>query len=79
MVKVLPKNDELRKVLRHPSDNVAFPASDAEKNWLDWPDDSFTHRRLTDGDVTIVEEKKPETKQPAPPSPPSEEKVQKKT
>lgn len=59
MVKVLPKNETLRKLLKHPSDNVAFPEEHAEKNWLEWPDDSFTHRRLQDGDVTIVEEKKP--------------------
>jgi len=28
----------------------------------DWPDDSFTHRRIADGDVTVEEVKKEETK-----------------
>ncbi len=61
MVKVVPKNDELRKVLKHPSNNVPFPAEGSQ----DWPDDSFTHRRITDGDVTVVEEKT-EAAKPAP-------------
>lgn len=66
MVKVLPKNDEMRKLLKHPSNNVAF----RETGSMEWPDDSFTARRVADGDVTIEEEKKPEDKpaaaQPAP-------------
>jgi hypothetical protein len=74
MVKVLPKNEAMRKLLKHPSDNVAFPEANAERNWLDWPDDSFTHRRITDGDVTVVEEKKPEEKKPAEDKAASEEK-----
>lgn len=56
MVKVLPKNDTMRKLLKHPSNGVAFPAEGP----MEWPDDSFTHRRVTDGDVTIVEDKKAE-------------------
>jgi len=48
---VWPKNDEMRKVLVHPSGNIAF----REEGPADWPDDSFTHRRIEDGDVTIKE------------------------
>lgn len=57
-MKVIPKNDDLRKLLKHPSNNVPFPAEGP----MEWPDDSFTHRRIADGDVTVVEEKKAETK-----------------
>lgn len=48
-MKVWPKNDQLRKVLRHPSNNVAFHPEGP----MEWPDDSFTHRRLQDGDVLL--------------------------
>ena len=51
-MKVLPKNDEMRKVLKHGV--IRFP----EEGPADWPDDSFTHRRIMDGDVTVVEDKK---------------------
>ena len=53
MVRVTPKNDELRKLLKHPGTNVPFPAEGSQE----WPDDSFTHRRIRDGDVTVEEEK----------------------
>lgn len=62
MVKVLPKNDDMRRLLRHPSNNVAFQAEGP----MDWPDDSFTFRRIRDGDVTVVEEKAEEKPAPAP-------------
>lgn len=62
MVKVLPKNDTMRRLLRHPSNNVAFQVEGP----ADWPDDSFTHRRIADGDVTIVEEKAEEKPASAP-------------
>lgn len=56
-MRVIPKNEELRKVLRHPSNlDLAFPAEGS----MEWPDDSFTHRRIVDGDVTVEGEKKPE-------------------
>jgi hypothetical protein len=58
MVKVLPKNEEMRKLLKHPQGQIAFK----ETGSIDWPDDSFTARRVADGDVTIEEEKKPEDK-----------------
>ena len=45
-MKVWPKNDEMRKVLKHGV--VTFPAEGP----ADWPDDTFTHRRIMDGDVT---------------------------
>ena len=48
-MKVWPKNDEMRKILVHPSGNIAFH----DEGPVDWPDDSFTHRRVMDGDVTL--------------------------
>lgn len=62
MVKVLPKNDEMRKLLKHPSGNIAF----RESGSIDWPDDSFTARRVADGDVTIEEDKPAPAPTPAP-------------
>lgn len=50
MVKLIPKNDLVRKLLKHPGGR-AFPDSGS----ADWPDDSFTHRRILDGDVTVEE------------------------
>jgi hypothetical protein len=49
-VRVLPANEELRKLLRHPNGTGFRPTGSIE-----WPDDRFTHRRLRDGDITIEE------------------------
>lgn len=51
-MKVMPKNDDMRKLLKHPTGGGFIADGPAE-----WPDDSFTHRRIRDGDVTVVEEK----------------------
>jgi hypothetical protein len=48
-VRVLPKDDDTRLYLRHPSGNIGFPESGS----VEWPLDRFTHRRIADGDVTI--------------------------
>lgn len=63
---VWPKNDQMRKLLRHPHGKTAFPPQGP----ADWPDDSFTARRIADGDVSLEETK---TKPPAPPPPPGPE------
>ena len=52
MVKVLPKDDHIRKIIKHPTGG-AFP----EEGPANWPDDQFTTRRLKDGDVTLAEPK----------------------
>lgn len=52
-MKVWPKDDTMRKALRHPSGNVGFN----ETGPIDWPDDTFTARRIADGDVTTEEPK----------------------
>lgn len=61
-IRVEPKNDELRRVLKHPSSNMGFRSEGS----VEWPDDNFTHRRIRDGDVTVVEQKEDkDDKQPA--------------
>lgn len=46
-MKVWPKNETVRKTMRHPSVGpFRFPEGPEE-----WPDDSYTHRILQDGDV----------------------------
>jgi len=50
-IKVVPKNDIIRKQIKHPTAGP-FRAVGS----MDWPNDSFTARRIKDGDVTVVEE-----------------------
>jgi len=45
-VRVLPRDDTIRKGIKHPS-GAKFPASGS----VEWPLDSFTRRRLADGTV----------------------------
>ena len=47
-VRVTPANDELRRALRHPRKGGFRSAGSVE-----WPMDSFTKRRIRDGDVTV--------------------------
>lgn len=49
-MQVWPKNDEMRKILKHPN-KVGF----REEGSAEWPDDSFTYRRIQDGDVVLKE------------------------
>lgn len=50
-MKVWPKNDDMRKVLKHPSVGpFRFPEGPEE-----WPDDSFTFRLVRDGDLLTEE------------------------
>jgi hypothetical protein len=59
---VWPKNEVMRKVLKHPSASVVpFPATGP----ADWPDDSFTARRVADGDVFLQDPDAPAPKLPA--------------
>lgn len=53
-MKVWPKSDEIRKVLTHPQGNIGF----REQGPADWPDDSYTHRRIMDGDITVEDQTK---------------------
>jgi hypothetical protein len=52
-IRVEPTSDHMRNILKHPRAG-GFRSSGA----VTWPDDIFTRRRIRDGDVKIVEEKK---------------------
>jgi hypothetical protein len=54
-VRVLPRDDVLRKLLKHPASGGFGPAGSIE-----WPLDQFTKRRLRDGDVTIEQQAEPQ-------------------
>jgi len=69
-VRVLPANDQLRKLLKHPASG-GFPPQGGS---TEWPNDQFTKRRLRDGDITI-EEVAPEVQQRAKEPEPKEAKA----
>jgi hypothetical protein len=48
-VRVVPKNDAIRKGIIHPDGAIGFPPTGA----VEWPLDGFTQRRLRDGDVYL--------------------------
>jgi hypothetical protein len=50
VVRVVPKNDQLRKYLKHPSRGALNAEGSTE-----WPNDQFTRRRIKAGDVTVEE------------------------
>ena len=52
-VRVEPRDDNMRRLLRHPN-GMAFRT----KGSVEWPNDTFTKRRLKDGSVKLAEEKK---------------------
>jgi hypothetical protein len=62
-VRVLPKNDVIRRDIVHPVNNIAFPPQGGS---VEWPLDQFTNRRIRDGDVTIEEPKKEPVAAPHP-------------
>ena len=49
-IKVAPKDETMRRLLQHPRAG-GFRAD----GFAEWPDDLFTHRRIQDGDVKVVE------------------------
>jgi hypothetical protein len=55
-VRVLPTNDDMRRLLKHPR-GIAFPSGGGS---VEWPNDNFTRRRIAEGAVTIEERAKPE-------------------
>jgi hypothetical protein len=49
-LRVVPKNENIRKYIKHPS-GISF----RPQGGVEWPNDRFTQRRLADGDVTLEE------------------------
>jgi hypothetical protein len=60
-MRVRAKNDDIRKILKHPIGG-AF----REDGTAEWPDDSYTFRRITDGDVTSEDVSTAASAAPAP-------------
>jgi hypothetical protein len=54
-IRVVPANDDGRRLLKHPKSG-GFPAAGG----AEWPDDRFTKRRLADGSVTREAPTEPE-------------------
>ena len=51
-IMVEPADDNMRKLLKHPR-GIKFRSEGP----IEWPDDQFTHRRIRDGSVKVVEQK----------------------
>ena len=49
-VRVNPRDEKIRKLIRHPLRGRGFPSTGS----VEWPLDTFTRRRLRDGDVTLA-------------------------
>ena len=65
-MKVWPKNDQVRKYIKHPTARGFRPEGPAE-----WPADVFTFRLLQDGDITTADpagKQKPPATSSAPPT-----------
>jgi hypothetical protein len=50
MIKVWPRNEQMRNLIKHPVGGAFH-----ETGSRDWPNDSFTYRRIRDGDVVTDE------------------------
>ena len=63
-IRVEPVNDDMRRLLKHPK-----AGHFRSEGSMEWPDDTFTHRRLRDGDIKVTEkvEEKVEEKAEQPP------------
>ena len=59
-IRVEPKNEDMRRVLKHPRGQLGFRSEGS----IEWPNDTFTHNRIRDGDVTVVQDK-PKEKSPS--------------
>ena len=61
-VRVEPANDDMRRLLKHP-----HAGGFRSEGSMEWPDDTFTHRRLRDGDIKLAagDKEKPKGHAPA--------------
>ena len=64
-MRVNPANDAIRKGIKHPSGNIKFPESGS----VEWPNDSFTKRRIREGSVTREDDKSKQGQPKTPPPP----------
>jgi hypothetical protein len=56
MPRVKAANENMAKYLKHPITKLGFAGNMAVS--VNWPDDTFTNRRIRDGDVVVVEDEK---------------------
>lgn len=56
-IRVEPANEDLRRVMKHPS-GIRFRSEGS----VEWPDDQFTRRRIKAGDVKVAGAKQAEEK-----------------
>jgi len=54
-VRVIPANEELRRILKHPN-GMPFRSEGS----VEWPLDKFTQRRLREGAIKLAEGEKKE-------------------
>ena len=59
-VRVIPANEDVRRTLKHPR-GMAFRSSGG----VEWPDDSFTTRRLADGSIKLEKPEKHQAQEEA--------------
>jgi len=50
-IRVEPRDEDMRRVLKHQPSGIGFRSIGS----VEWPDDSFTRRRLRDGSVKLAE------------------------
>jgi hypothetical protein len=58
-MKVWAKNEDVRKIMKHPTAG-GFNADGS----ADWPDDTFTYRRMRDGDISQEQPTQPTQSKP---------------
>ena len=58
-LRVVPRNDAMLRLLRHPKAGK-FRSTGAA---MEWPDDKFTRKRLRDGDIKLESEAQPQAEQ----------------
>jgi hypothetical protein len=67
-VRVLPRDESIRKNIVHWPTRIAFPATGS----VEWPNDRFTQRRIADGDVMVEGAAKSEAAKPPRSEPPKQ-------
>ena len=53
-VRVVPRDDDMRRLLKHMPSGIGFRSEGS----VEWPDDVFTQRRLKEGSVRLAEDEK---------------------
>jgi hypothetical protein len=59
-VRVVPRDDAMRAVLKHQPSGIAF----RKEGGMEWPNDRFTQKRLRDGSVKLEPKKSSTEDQP---------------